>query len=91
MAARSRALVLLPRCLGSGDPRHRLLPRDRAPAAAAGDTAGRSRAVCNGDAGGPAALNGQIVGIISGRDCGKPGSPSLFSSVPTFNSWLESQ
>lgn len=51
-----------------------------------------SRAICNGDAGGPATLNGQVVGIISGgRGCGQPDSPSLFSSVPTFKSWLEGQ
>lgn len=50
-----------------------------------------SRSVCTGDAGGPAVVDGLVVGIISGRGCGEPGSPSLFSSAATFKSWLESQ
>ncbi|WP_371648211.1 MULTISPECIES: serine protease [unclassified Streptomyces] len=67
---------------------------------AAFDTTGRfcagpadgSRAICNGDAGGPAAINGAVVGIISGGSgCGETDSLSLFSSVSYFKSWLESQ
>lgn len=52
--------------------------------------AGGEQAVCNGDAGGPAVLNGVVVGITSG---GGPGcaKPSLFSSVAYFKPWLESQ
>ncbi|MFD7169924.1 serine protease [Streptomyces violascens] len=60
------------------------------------DTTGRfctgpadnSRATCLGDAGGPAVLDGVVVGIISGGPgCG----PSLISSAAHYSGWLASQ
>ncbi|MGN5381306.1 S1 family serine peptidase [Streptomyces lasalocidi] len=55
-------------------------------------TADGSKAVCEGDADGPAILDGQVVGIISGdRGCGLADSPALVSSVAYYRSWLESQ
>ncbi|MCX3059335.1 serine protease [Streptomyces sp. GXMU-J5] len=64
------------------------------------DTTGRfcagpadgSKAICRGDAGGPAILNGTVVGVISGgRGCGLPDSPAILSSTAHFNAWLSSQ
>ncbi|MGW2595145.1 S1 family serine peptidase [Streptomyces sp. NPDC001515] len=51
-----------------------------------------SQAICEGDAGGPAVLDGVVVGIVSGgRGCGLPDSPSVFSSTAYWGSWLQGQ
>lgn len=40
---------------------------------------------CEGDSGGPFAIDGQLYGIISwGFDCGEPGKPGVYIKVPYF-------
>ncbi|CAH0718019.1 unnamed protein product, partial [Brenthis ino] len=48
--------------------------------------------VCNHDAGGPAIMDGLLVGILSfsSKRCDKPDQPAVFSTVGAVTSWLES-
>lgn len=44
---------------------------------------------CTGDSGGPAVVNGIVVGIVSwSRGCASAGSPGVYSSVAYFHDWL---
>ncbi|XP_033231358.1 trypsin-7-like [Belonocnema kinseyi] len=44
---------------------------------------------CFGDSGGPAVLDGKLVGIvIGGAGCARPGSPGVYMRVSAFNSWV---
>ncbi|KAL0861783.1 hypothetical protein ABMA27_009257 [Loxostege sticticalis] len=47
--------------------------------------------VCNHDAGGPAILRGELVGILSfsSKRCDQPDQPAVFSAVGTIADWLE--
>lgn len=48
--------------------------------------------ICKGDASGPLAVNGQVVGIASwdGVSCDTAtGSPSVCTSVTKYKSWIE--
>ncbi|CAK1543336.1 unnamed protein product [Leptosia nina] len=51
----------------------------------------KAKNVCNHDAGGPAILNGQLVGILSfsSKRCDLPDQPAVFSAVGTVATWLE--
>ncbi|MCY0950464.1 serine protease [Streptomyces sp. H27-S2] len=50
------------------------------------------KGICRGDAGGPLAVNGKVVGIASWeRGCGQANSPSVFTSVAHYRSWISSQ
>jgi trypsin len=56
----------------------------------AGPAAG-GKGICFGDSGGPAAVNGVVVGIASwARGCGEAGSPSVFTSVAHYRNWIHS-
>ncbi|XP_026494465.2 trypsin-7-like [Vanessa tameamea] len=47
--------------------------------------------VCNHDAGGPAIMDGLLVGILSfsSRRCDQPDQPAVFSTVGQIANWLE--
>ncbi|XP_028164924.1 trypsin-7-like [Ostrinia furnacalis] len=47
--------------------------------------------VCNHDAGGPAIMDGQLVGILSfsSKRCDQPDHPAVFSTVGVIAPWLE--
>lgn len=46
------------------------------------------RGVCTGDSGGPLAINGELVGLVSwGVPCAK-GYPDVYTRVSTFNDWI---
>ncbi|KAM3958167.1 trypsin-4 [Aphomia sociella] len=47
--------------------------------------------VCNHDAGGPAIMDGRLVGILSfsSKRCDKPDRPAVFTSVGTVVPWIE--
>nr|XP_049701547.1 trypsin-7 isoform X1 [Helicoverpa armigera] len=47
--------------------------------------------VCNHDAGGPAIMDGVLVGVLSfsSKRCDQPDQPAVFSSVGAIASWLD--
>ncbi|MFG2557287.1 serine protease [Streptomyces sp. NPDC048581] len=56
----------------------------------AGPAAG-GKGICFGDSGGPAVVNGVVVGIASwARGCGEAGSPSVFTSAAHYRNWIHS-
>lgn len=48
--------------------------------------------VCSGDFGGPLTINGVLIGVTSwGFGCGRPGYPSVWTRIPYFRNWIDSQ
>lgn len=44
---------------------------------------------CYGDSGGPAVINGKLVGIISwGHECGSPNLPGVYTLVKNYREWI---
>ncbi|CAD7012597.1 trypsin-7 [Ceratitis capitata] len=51
-----------------------------------------SRGTCGGDAGGPLAYNGTLVGVVSwGVGCGEHGFPGVYASVAKLRNWINEQ
>ncbi|XP_017147192.1 trypsin alpha-3 [Drosophila miranda] len=47
---------------------------------------------CNGDSGGPLAVDGVLVGIVSwGVGCGREGFPGVYTSITSHIQWIEEQ
>lgn len=45
---------------------------------------------CVGDSGGPLALDGTLVGIVSyGFGCAVPGEPGVYTNVAVVHEWIE--
>ncbi|EDW77142.1 uncharacterized protein Dwil_GK22084 [Drosophila willistoni] len=50
------------------------------------------RDACDGDSGGPLAVDGVLVGIVSwGVGCGREGFPGVYASVAHHSAWIEEQ
>ncbi|XP_034387315.1 serine protease 57-like [Cyclopterus lumpus] len=47
---------------------------------------------CSGDSGGPLVCNGAAAGVVSfsGRRCGDPRTPDVYTRVPPFRRWIAS-
>lgn len=44
---------------------------------------------CGDDSGGPLAIDGRLVGIVSyGRDCGTPQYPGVYTQVSRYRAWI---
>ncbi|XP_043462246.1 trypsin-7-like [Leptopilina heterotoma] len=44
---------------------------------------------CFGDSGGPAVLNGKLIGIVMGGDgCARPGYPGIYTKISAFYDWI---
>uniref|UniRef100_A0A182W6P7 trypsin n=1 Tax=Anopheles minimus TaxID=112268 RepID=A0A182W6P7_9DIPT len=44
---------------------------------------------CQGDSGGPLVVDGKLAGVVFyGRGCGRPHSPGVYISVPSFHNWI---
>lgn len=44
---------------------------------------------CSGDSGGPLAIDGELVGIVSwGIGCAREGFPGVYASVPHYTQWI---
>lgn len=44
---------------------------------------------CFGDSGGPAVLNGKLIGIVMGGDgCARPGYPGIYTKISAFYNWI---
>ena len=45
---------------------------------------------CFGDSGGPAVLDGKLIGVVmgGGDGCAKPGFPGIYMKVPAFYDWI---
>ncbi|MEU0453546.1 trypsin-like serine protease [Streptomyces sp. NPDC006129] len=49
-------------------------------------------AICRGDSGDPAVVNGSVKGIaIEDRGCGKSGEPAIFTDIAPLSDWLRWQ
>ncbi|XP_015252959.1 PREDICTED: mast cell protease 1A-like isoform X2 [Cyprinodon variegatus] len=51
----------------------------------------RLQGFCSGDSGGPLICNGTSVGVVSfsGRRCGNPMTPDVYTRVASFRKWIE--
>ncbi|XP_070764830.1 mast cell protease 1A-like isoform X2 [Enoplosus armatus] len=47
---------------------------------------------CSGDSGGPLVCNGTVAGVVSfsGRRCGDPRTPDVYTRVTSFSEWIDS-
>lgn len=47
---------------------------------------------CSGDSGGPLVCNGAAAGVVSfsGRRCGDPNTPDVYTRISTFSDWIAS-
>ena len=45
---------------------------------------------CNGDSGGPFAIDGRLAGIIAWgvKDCGNPNFPGVYTNIPYYRKWI---
>ena len=44
---------------------------------------------CFGDSGGPAVLDGKLIGVVMGGDgCARPGFPGIYMKVSAFYDWI---
>ncbi|XP_024909727.1 serine protease 57-like isoform X1 [Cynoglossus semilaevis] len=51
---------------------------------------GRFQGFCSGDSGGPLVCDSGVAGIVSfsGRKCGNPRKPDVYTKVSSFNEWI---
>ncbi|KAG5885759.1 hypothetical protein JTB14_031196 [Gonioctena quinquepunctata] len=56
----------------------------------AGDVKVGGKDACHGDDGGPAVVNGEVVGVISwGGGCGKTDSPGVYTQISSVRDWIK--